>query len=89
MPRPPKPKHVQRLHDTINVRIKTQKSVYFCQGEDVRGRKAVEGRLDPRVDPGPSAQVVDLGQEGMVPMETNMIMEEMMDDGLDDACTIA
>ena len=33
--------------------------------------------------------VVDLGQEGMVPMETNMIMEEMMDDGLDDACTIS
>ena len=26
---------------------------------------------------------VVLGQEGMVPMETNMIMEEMMDDGLD------
>ena len=55
----------------------------------MRGRKAVEGRLDPRVDPAPSVQVVDLGQEGMVPMETNMIMEEMMDDGLDDACTIA
>ena len=51
----------------------------------MRGRKAAEGRLDPA----PSAQVVDLGQEGMVPMETNMIMEEMMDDGLDDACTIA
>ena len=55
----------------------------------MRGRKAVEGRLDPRVDPAPPVQVVDLGQEGMVPMETNMIMEEMMDDGLDDACTIA
>ena len=69
--------------------LPTQKSTSFCQGEDVRGRKAAEGRLDPRVDPGPSAQVVDLGQEGMVPMETNMIMEEMMDDGLDDACTIS
>ena len=31
---------------------------------------------------------LDLGQEGMVPMETNMIMEEMMEDGLDDACNI-
>ena len=51
----------------------------------MRVRKAVEGRLDPA----PSVQLVDLGQEGMVPMETNMIMEEMMDDGLDDACTIA
>ena len=65
--------------------LPTQKSTSFCQGEDVRGRKAAEGRLDPA----PSVQLVDLGQEGMVPMETNMIMEEMMDDGLDDACTIA
>ena len=36
-----------------------------------------------------SGTMVDLGQEGMVPMETNMIMEEMMDDGLDDACIIS
>ena len=47
------------------------------KAQEHRGRKAESGT------------VVDLGQEGMVPMETNMIMEEMMDDGLDDACTIS
>ena len=51
------------------------------QGGDIRGRG---GKLERE-----TGVVVDLGQEGMVPMETNMIMEEMMDDGLDDACTIS
>ena len=37
------------------------------KAQESRGRKAESGT------------VVDLGQEGMVPMETNMIMEEMMD----------
>ena len=56
--------------------------------QEVDTRKAfveAQERRRQKVETG----VVDLGQEGMVPMETNMIMEEMMDEGLDDACTIS
>ena len=57
------------------------------KGGDTRGRNAQVSRGQKLEKE--TGVVVDLGQEGMVPMETNMIMEEMMDDGLDDACTIS
>ena len=63
-------------------------SLIIIHHQEVDTRKAfveAQERRRQKVETG----VVDLGQEGLVPMETNMIMEEMMDDGLDDACTIS
>ena len=59
--------------------------IYHQEGDTRKAFVEAQERRRQKVETG----VVDLGQEGMVPMETNMIMEEMMDDGLDDACTIS
>ena len=59
--------------------------IHYQEGDTRKAFVEAQERRRQKVETG----VVDLGQEGMVPMETNMIMEEMMDDGLDDACTIA
>ena len=59
--------------------------IHHQEGDTRKAFVEAQERRRQKVETG----VVDLGQEGMVPMETNMIMEEMMDDGLDDACTIS
>ena len=89
---PPRPGRAVRVENERNIGGPYTPSTHALNERGVqdknRGMEKREETRDGKRERVLRAKDLDLGQEGMVPMETNMIMEEMMENGLDDVCSI-